>query len=58
LLLFQGNKSLQFLLTPWVHGTETMATCLKEDGMYDALDGPAEEIYRLSNPAAKAAGVI
>ncbi|GAI56616.1 unnamed protein product [marine sediment metagenome] len=26
-----GNKTLQFVMTPWVHWPETMVTYLKED---------------------------
>ena len=33
-----GNKTLQFIYTPWVHWPETMVTYLKEDGILFSCD--------------------
>jgi flavorubredoxin len=33
-----GNKTLQFILTPWVHWPETMSTYLKEDKILFSCD--------------------
>lgn len=33
-----GNKTLKFLLTPWVHWPETMVTFLEEDGILFSCD--------------------
>ena len=33
-----GNKTLRFLLTPWVHWPETMVTYLEEDGILFSCD--------------------
>lgn len=33
-----GDKTLQFVYTPWVHWPETMGTYLKEDGIYFSCD--------------------
>jgi flavorubredoxin len=33
-----GNKTLEFIHTPWVHWPETMATYLKEDGILFSCD--------------------